>query len=133
MTKEIRQDGSIVTRNKQRQLHSFDDEPAISYSNGDKYWYKDGLCHRDNDSPAIIYNDGSKFWYKDGQNHRDNGEPARIWGNGEQFWMIKNEELLDHQVIFLKKILSCDLKELPFLIGAEPILDYLIERRFNEE
>ena len=34
-------------------LHSFDDEPALIYKDGTKYWCKDSLVHRDNHKPAI--------------------------------------------------------------------------------
>jgi len=56
--------------------HSFDDEPAIICNDGTKYWYKDGLLHRDNHKPAVICYDGNKYWYKDGLLHRDNHKPA---------------------------------------------------------
>jgi len=57
--------------------HSFDDEPAIIFNNnGTKFWYKDGLIHRDNNLPARIWSDGSYSFYK----------------NGKQYWFINNKE-----------------------------------------
>ena len=58
-------------------LHSFDDEPAMIFTNsGTKYWYKDGLLHRDNHKPAIIWSSGTYKYYK----------------NGKEYWFINNKE-----------------------------------------
>ncbi len=46
-------------------LHSFNDMPAISYICGAKYWYKNGVLHRDN-GPAIILYSGYAAWFIDG-------------------------------------------------------------------
>jgi antitoxin component YwqK of YwqJK toxin-antitoxin module len=59
----------ITTKNKFGLLHSLDDKPSI-IDNGDLYWHKDGLLHRDNDLPSIIMNNGDKYWHI-------NGEPSR--------------------------------------------------------
>lgn len=47
------------------QLHSIDDAPAIIYSNGDKYWYKEGKRHREN-GPAFITFPGYREYYYNG-------------------------------------------------------------------
>jgi len=44
--------------------HSFDDEPAHVWNDGNKLWYKDGNWYRDNNLPAIIYSDGNYTFYK---------------------------------------------------------------------
>jgi hypothetical protein len=105
----------------------------VIHQSGSKYWHKNGECHRDDDKPAILYHDGSKFWYKNGRNHRDNGEPAIIWDNGDKYWYIEDVLLTDKQVILLKRILTVELKELPWLINEDPLLNCLIEKRLNEE
>ena len=51
-------------------LHSFDDEPAYSSSEGSKFWYKNGKRHRDGDKPAIILANGSKIWFKNGLEYK---------------------------------------------------------------
>jgi len=51
--------------NNNGELHSFDDKPAIEYSNGDKFWYKNGKLHRGK-GPAVEYSDGLKCWYENG-------------------------------------------------------------------
>ena len=77
---------SKETRNDNGELHSFNDLPAIVYSDGTKIWYKDGLVHRDNDLPAVIMSDGTKKWCKNGLVHRDNDLPAIINYNGTMIW-----------------------------------------------
>ena len=57
--------------------------------NGDQYWYKNGLYHRDNDLPAIIFSDGDQYWYKNGKINRDNDLPAVIFSDGSQIWCKK--------------------------------------------
>jgi hypothetical protein len=83
---KIHDNGKKETYNSNNQLHSFNDEPAIIYFDGTKYWYKDGKCHRDNDEPAYISSTGTKYWYKDGKFHRDNDEPAIISYDGTKRW-----------------------------------------------
>jgi len=41
----------IETRNEKGQLHSYNDKPAQTWSNGTKYWYKNGLQHREGINP----------------------------------------------------------------------------------
>ena len=65
---------------------------SIKYNNGTKYWYKDGLHHRDGDNPAIIYADGAKFWCKDDNIHRDNDLPAIIFPSGRKEWYKNGKE-----------------------------------------
>ena len=68
-------------------LHSFDDEPAIIFTNsGTKYWYKDGLVHRDNNLPAAIYAGGSNSLYK----------------NDKHYWFINEEECYDIDDVYEK-------------------------------
>lgn len=49
--------------------------PAMTLSNGSKYWYKMGVQHREG-GPAVITNT-SEYWMIDGAFHRDDG-PASI-------------------------------------------------------
>lgn len=54
----------IETRNSKGQLHSFDDQPAVKYTN--KFmWYVNGALHRDGNKPAIIDN-GKEHFYING-------------------------------------------------------------------
>lgn len=59
--------------------------------NKNRFWRNDyGKLHR-LDGPAIEFSDGSKFWYKNGQRHREDG-PAVECNNGYKAWMINNIE-----------------------------------------
>lgn len=47
--------------NKKGQLHN-ETGPAVTYKNGDKFWYYNGKLHRLN-GPAVEYANGKKeFW-----------------------------------------------------------------------
>ena len=58
-----------------------------------KFWYKNGLPHREKDLPAIINSNGSMAWCKNGDYHRDNDNPAIIHHNGDMSW-FKNGEFI---------------------------------------
>jgi len=42
-----------------------ENEPAIEYQDGSRYWYRNGKLHRE-DGPAVEYDDGTKEWYING-------------------------------------------------------------------
>lgn len=50
-----------ITR-KNGMIHSFDDTPAVVYNDGDKEWWRDGVCHH-----AISDNGDREFWYDNGK------------------------------------------------------------------
>ena len=56
----------------------------IEWADGTRYWYKEGLFHREN-GPGVEYKDGTKRWYKEGNLHREDG-PACEWWDGEKHW-----------------------------------------------
>ena len=58
----------------------------IEYPNGNKFWFKNGIIHRDNDLPAVEFAIGTKEWYKNGKIHRDNDLPAVEFLNGDKYW-----------------------------------------------
>jgi len=89
--KTIKCDDRIETLNDKDELHSFNDNPAVDFNNGDKWWYKEGKLHR-LDGPAIEFSDGEKWWYKDGKLHRLDG-PAIEWLNGLRCWCYENKEI----------------------------------------
>lgn len=60
-------------------------------SQGNKYWYKDSLFHREN-GPAIELTDGYKKWYINGQLHREDG-PAIEYANGYKSWHLNGERI----------------------------------------
>ena len=48
-------------------FHRAGDKPAVTWADGSKAWYKDGLQHRVGDKPAEIRADGTKTWFKKGK------------------------------------------------------------------
>jgi hypothetical protein len=119
------------SRNHNNQLHRDNDEPAIIYSDGTKYWYKDGKRHRDNDEPAYIGSDGTKCWYKDGKCHRDNDEPAITYSDGTKYWYINGFPLDERQIQLLKKINASEIQHLPWLLNEDELLKCVIEKRMS--
>jgi len=75
---EIYTKGNPIMNKDQEAMWNRLKEPAPVISKyGTQYWYnKDGQFHRENDQPAIIYEDGSKFWYLNGKRHRDTDLPV---------------------------------------------------------
>ena len=56
-----------------------------------KYWYKNGLIHRENDKPAFEYFDGGKFWYINGKRHRENDKPSVEFPWGGKIWYVNDK------------------------------------------
>ena len=82
----IDNEGTTNWYNSKDRLHR-EDGPAVEFTNGHKYWYKDGVQHR-TDGPAIEYVNGSKHWYVEGKRHRLGG-PAVESLNGYKSWFIE--------------------------------------------
>jgi len=89
--KIIKYNNRIATVNDKGELHSFDNNPAFEYTNGDKLWYKEGKLHR-LDGPAIEYSNGFKLWFKEGKRHRDDG-PACEYEIGNVNWYYEDKEI----------------------------------------
>jgi hypothetical protein len=64
---------------------------VVEYNNGDKYWYLNGLLHREN-GPAVELIEGDKFWRLNGKLHRVNG-PACDYNNGDKSWYFNDEQI----------------------------------------
>jgi hypothetical protein len=56
------------TKDENGKLHSFNDEPAVIYNYGIKFWYQHGEFHRETDA-AIIYYSGRKEYYLNGKEY----------------------------------------------------------------
>ena len=82
-------DGTIRRFNADGRLHSFDDEPAVVFTDGHMAWYRDGLKHRDDDEPAEVWGRGDKAWFQDGVPHRGGDKPAVVHPNGDMSWFLK--------------------------------------------
>ena len=87
---EVNEYGTRMYYNSANKLHR-DDGPAIESSDGDKFWYQNGLIHR-TDGPAIEYPNGAKFWVQNNLLHRTDG-PAVMYANGELQWWIHGEHM----------------------------------------
>jgi hypothetical protein len=81
----------------QGEFHSFNDQPARTWSEGTKSWYHHGQRHRHNDLPAIVYSTGSKHWYQHGKLHRNNDLPAIIAEDGSQYWYQRGKLHRDNE------------------------------------
>ena len=66
--------------------HRENDQPAVIYHNGSKYWYLNGKKHRDDDKPAIVLGNGDNYWFCHDELHRDNDKPAMVTKDGTQEW-----------------------------------------------
>jgi len=63
---------------------------VVEYSDGSKYWYKNGKLHRE-DGPAIENSNGTKEWYKEGNLHREDG-PACEYRSGHKEWFLNSQQ-----------------------------------------
>ena len=63
LTVNVNRFGDIIYRNHLGQAHRIHG-PAEIWSDGSKWWYKDGWQHR-TDGPAVEWADGSKEWFLD--------------------------------------------------------------------
>ena len=82
-TIETRDDGAVIYRNAEGQLHRTHG-PAIIYPSGVKGWYQNGLLHR-TDGPAVVFPTGEQHWYQNGVLHREDG-PAITYPGGNKCW-----------------------------------------------
>lgn len=65
-------------------LHSYNDQPAVIFSDGRKEWWREGVRDRKH-GPAVILPDGTEEYYSDGSRHRQGG-PAVISPDGTQLF-----------------------------------------------
>ncbi len=79
---------AVFYKNSQDQFHRLDG-PALIFSCGTKYWYKNGNIHRE-EKPAVEYPNGTKYWYKEGKKHRLDG-PAVEYCDGTKSWYIEGK------------------------------------------
>ena len=55
---------------------------------GHKYWRNESSeYHRDEDGlPAVEWTDGTKFWFRNGRRYRERGLPIVEYVNGSKYW-----------------------------------------------
>jgi hypothetical protein len=76
---------------------------------GTKWWQLPN-CYLDReDDPAIEYNNGDKFWFINGQRHREDG-PAIEWNDGFKSWFLNDVEYTEQEYKY--EMRSRNLKKL---------------------
>jgi len=68
---------------------------VVERANGTKWWYLNGVRHRD-DGPAIEKLNGEKHWMRYDKFHREDG-PAREWANGDKEWWIDGIKMTEEE------------------------------------
>ena len=58
---------------------------------GNKFWYKDGLLHRNDDLPAIEWANGDRYHYENGLLHRYGNLPAIVSAVGYKVWYVNGQ------------------------------------------
>jgi len=71
-------------------IHNENDEPALIFNDGSKFWYNKNKLHRTDDKPAAEYADGTKEWWINGKLHREFDLPAIIDKN-DMVWYKENK------------------------------------------
>ena len=84
MRKAINEFGTIYYYNDKGEYHR-EDGPSVEWTNGDKWWYKNGLQHKE-DGPAVEYSDGDKGWYKNGLQHKEDGPAVEYSDGNKEYW-----------------------------------------------
>jgi hypothetical protein len=51
-----------------------------------------------NDGPAIEWSNGTKYWYRNDKLHREVG-PAIEWANGNKSWYLHGERVTENDVM----------------------------------
>ena len=84
MRKEIDKWGTIFYYNEKNKLHR-EEGPAVEYTTGNKFWYKNGEFHRE-EGPAMEFASGTREWYKNGQCHREDGPAVECANGDKEYW-----------------------------------------------
>ena len=90
----------------------------IEFSDGEKWWYKEGERHREN-GPAVECTNGTKRWYVNDQLHRGDG-PAIEWKDGDYWWFLKNQ---GYEQISLKNYVVLDFYKGKYNLTWYKLLD----------
>lgn len=76
---EITEDGIMIWKNANGEIHRDGDLPAFIHPDGIKEWWQNGELEREGDKPAVEIRDGEiKEWYQNGKLGRAGGKPASI-------------------------------------------------------
>jgi hypothetical protein len=95
LSREVTDEGDIVYRNAEGELHR-EDGPAVILSSGSKIWYRHGKYHRE-DGPAAEWYNGETWWCREGRLHREDG-PAFIGADGSKSWWLNGEQVTEKDI-----------------------------------
>lgn len=101
-TKTTYNNGTIVYKDAEGNVHREDDLPAVHYETAvpSDEWFTHGV-HTRIGKPATVYDNGNTTWYVNDQKHRIDG-PAVDWKT-KTFWFINGIELTNAVDPFMKK------------------------------
>ena len=80
-------------------------KPTIERSDGTKFWYINGKCHRE-DGPASEYSNGTKYWYINGYLHREDGPAAEYSDGSVEYYLndlLYSKKDFDKEIRKMKK------------------------------
>ncbi len=60
-------------------IHSWKDQPAIEWANGDDEWFFQDKRHRGHGKPAIVRSRGRREWYRHGRRVMNWNDPDLAW------------------------------------------------------
>lgn len=93
----------ILTKSKERVLHSFQDTPSFAVRMSGKdpilcgYWHQHGLTHRDDDYAFFSGNENNpkdRVWYKLGKIHRTDGPAIISTGYYGDLWFWEGQKIM---------------------------------------
>ena len=90
-------------------------ELMVVKKNGRKFWYINGIKHRD-DGPAVIDACGTEEWCRNGKYHREDG-PAVIYPDGRKGWYLNGKKYSLNDWIKLLNITDEEKMELILYYG----------------
>ena len=85
---------------KNNLLHR-EDGPAVEYKDGRKEWWINGKRHR-KDGPAIESLEG-KYWLQNGKYHREDGPAIEEYANGHKMWFVQGVEYSEEEFHIYKE------------------------------
>ena len=131
------QSGEVIHKLNDKKHRKEIEGPAVTYKDGTKLWYKEGMLHRKY-GPAIESNNGF-FWYKDGLLHRDNGpaievfNKVKIWyrngkkhredgpaieSEGKKYWYLNGKRFSEKE---FEKAVKLDINDISFISPLPPV------------
>lgn len=76
----------FATITEWQNTHPDEDYPTFKSENGDLFWYKDDVLHRE-DGPVVICANGDIYWYRNGEQHRSNGHAVEYSNGNIEYWL----------------------------------------------